>query len=50
MYLFVTMRKEGHPDQVVRIEVVVHNDVEVSNLRWLGYEIADMELKNDGWY
>jgi len=49
MYLYVMMVKPGYPSiqkRVVKIECVVYQNCEVSDLRRQGYEIANIEVKD----
>ena len=46
MYIHVKMTRDGKPTQIVKVECVVYQNKEVADLRYRGYKIANMELKD----
>ena len=46
MYIHVKMMKDGKPTQIIKVECVVYQNKEVADLRYRGYKIANMELKD----
>jgi hypothetical protein len=50
MYLHVNMVKPGYPTlqkRIVKIECIVYQNTEVSDLRRQGYQIANIEVKDE---